>query len=488
MSIGTSLFPAAEKPQFLVRIFTPEDTSVSATTKVLAAVERRLLKEAEVQSVAASVGRGNPQVYYNVLQYEGSSNYAEALVSLKAWKGEASRVLLDTLRDDFARIPGAQVVVTEFQNGAGADTPILVRIVGDDMEVLKALAARAETILRGTPGVRDTNNPLRLDGLNLDLSVHAGKAAVLGVPAGAVERTSRLALSGVTVGRYRDDDGDSYPVSVRLPMADRNALQDLGRIYLPTADGGAVRLMEIASPTLASTPTRIDHHNRQRSVAITSQIQSGANIQEVFSAAIGRLQQELRLPPGYRLVYGGDAEASSRAFSGVGAAILIAVAGILMVLVLEFGRFRSALVVAGIIPFGVFGAVAALWLAGMSLSFTAAIGIVALIGIEIKNSILLVDFAEQARREGAELRAAIARAGEARFLPVLLTSVTAIAGLLPLAISGSGLYAPLAVTLIGGLVASTLLSRLATPVFYLILEGDICAPRRSDAVAAGDAA
>jgi multidrug efflux pump subunit AcrB len=137
--------------------------------------------------------------------------------------------------------------------------------------------------------------------------------------------------------------------------------------------------------------------------------------------------------------------------------------------VLEFGRFRETLVVAGVIPLGMFGGLIALLLTGNSLSYNALIGFVALIGIEIKNSILLVDFTTQLRQQGVELREAIERAGEVRFLPVLLTSVTAIGGLLPLALSGSGLFSPLAWVIIGGLVSSTLLSRVVTPVMYLLL-------------------
>ena len=182
-----------------------------------------------------------------------------------------------------------------------------------------------------------------------------------------------------------------------------------------------------------------------------------------------RIEKEVPLPPGYSLSLGGEAEAQSESFSGLGAAIMIAVLGILAVLVLEFGRFRSAIVVAGIIPLGLFGAVTALWLTGNSLSFTAAIGIVALIGIEIKNSILLVDFTEQLHKQGVGLAEAIEQAGEIRFLPVLLTSVTAIGGLLPLAFERSGLYSPMAIAIIGGLVSSTFLSRIATPVMYWLV-------------------
>ena len=246
----------------------------------------------------------------------------------------------------------------------------------------------------------------------------------------------------------------------------RNALADLSKIYVPTADGEAAPLGAIATPTLRSSPARIDRYNRERTVTVSSWIQTGYLTAKVTDDALARLNRDLPLPPGYRLTLGGQAEAQSESFAGLGAAVMVAVFGILAVLVLEFRKFKTALVVAGIIPFGLFGAVGALWITGYSLSFTATIGLIALIGIEIKNSILLVDFTEQLRRDGMGLHDAIEKAGEVRFLPVLLTSVTAIGGLLPLAMEGSGLYSPLAIVIIGGLITSTVLSRVATPVMY----------------------
>ncbi len=149
--------------------------------------------------------------------------------------------------------------------------------------------------------------------------------------------------------------------------------------------------------------------------------------------------------------------------------MLVAVFGILAVLVLEFGSFRSMLIVAGVIPLGVAGGLIALLVTGYTLSFTATIGLVALIGIQIKNSILLVDFSNQLREQGVALEEAIVRAGEIRFLPILLTSATAIGGLMPLAVQGSGLYSPLAIVIIGGLISSTLLGGIVTPVMYRLL-------------------
>jgi multidrug efflux pump subunit AcrB len=314
-------------------------------------------------------------------------------------------------------------------------------------------------------------NPIRLDRTDLDLGVDEAKAAALGVPAGATRRVARLALSGEETGRFRDPDGDDYAVKVRLPTeqvdgAPRNPLSALKGVYVPTADGLAAPLDAIATPRLKSSPSRIDRFDRERTVTITAYVQTGFLASGVTEDAVARLERDLPLPPGYRLSLGGEAEAASESFAGLGAAVLVAVFGILAVLVLEFQKFKTAIVVAGIIPFGVFGAVLALALTGHSLSFTATIGVIALIGIEIKNSILLVDFTEQLRREGMNLHDAIEKAGEVRFLPVLLTSVTAIGGLLPLALERSGLYSPLAIAIIGGLITSTLLSRVATPVMY----------------------
>ncbi|WP_031293029.1 efflux RND transporter permease subunit, partial [Sphingobium sp. HDIP04] len=279
----------------------------------------------------------------------------------------------------------------------------------------------------------------------------------------------RLALDGEFSGRLRDAEGDDYPVRVRLPMAQRNRVEALDRIHVPSVDGRAVPLRALADPGMETGPARIERHDRERSVTLTAYVGTGHLTGAVTQAAFDRVRGAVRLPAGYTIALGGEAEEQESGNAGMTAAAIVACLGILAVLVMEFGRFRLVAVVASIIPLGLLGAVLALWLTGNSLSFTAMIGLIALIGIEIKNSILLVDFTEQLRGQGIAMREAIEQAGEMRFLPVLLTSVTAIGGLLPLAMGGSGLYGPMAVAIIGGLIASTLLSRVATPVVYLLL-------------------
>jgi multidrug efflux pump subunit AcrB len=174
-------------------------------------------------------------------------------------------------------------------------------------------------------------------------------------------------------------------------------------------------------------------------------------------------------PRGYTYKLGGEAESSAQAFGGIGVAIIVTLFGIFAILVLEFGDYRSTLIVLTVVPLGALGGFLMLLVTGNSISFTASVGFVALLGIEIKNSILLVDFTNQLREQGMALDEAIEQAGEIRFLPILLTSATAIGGLLPLAVQGSALYAPMAWTIIGGLITSTLLARLVTPVVYKLL-------------------
>jgi multidrug efflux pump subunit AcrB len=252
-----------------------------------------------------------------------------------------------------------------------------------------------------------------------------------------------------------------------------------------SATGRAVPLRQVAAPEFSTATSLIRRHDREREVVITAHPETGFNTGKVTREVFARLES-LKWPTGYSVRAGGEVEARQESFGGIGTAVLVAVFGILAVLVLEFGSFRSVLIVAGVIPLGVAGGLVALLLTGFTLSFTATIGLVALIGIQIKNSILLVDFSNQLREQGVALDEAIVRAAEIRYLPILLTSATAIGGLVPLAVQGSGLDSPLAIVIIGGLVASTLLGGIVTPVMYRLLPPKIepRGPEQRDAVLA----
>jgi len=474
--LGSSLFPKADTPIFLVQIETPTGTSLAGTDQALRFVERELESFPGVKAVFANLGRGNPQMYYNHIQRTESASYAEVFVTLEAYNTRRTPQLIDDLRQRLDSYPGARISVKEFRNGPPVTAPIAVRIVGPDLQVLDRLATDVEKLLEKTPGTRDVRNPLKFPRTNIKVDADTQKAALLGVPAVEIDRAVRLAVSGLPAGTFKDEDGEQYPITVRTPLDGRATLDSVKNARVITATGESLPISQVAQITLDRAPVLISRFDRERAVTINSEVKRGENTGKVTAEVVKRLNA-LDWPRGYRYVLGGDAEAGADAFGGIGTAIIVAIFGIFAILVLEFGSFRSTLIVLTVVPLGIFGGMLMLLVTNNDISFTASIGFIALIGIEIKNSILLVDFTNQLREEGVPLDEAIERAGEIRFLPILLTSATAIGGLLPLAAQNSGLYSPMAWVIIGGLITSTLLARLVTPVMYKLIPPEGHEPR-----------
>lgn len=467
-AVGFSLFPKAGTPQFHVEIETPDGSSMAETDRATRFTERVIGAHAEVKGIFANVGKDNPPVYYNVFQRAEAVNRAQLLVLIKSYDNSKTPAMLDSMRAQLAQYPGARIELKEFVNGPPVDAPIALRLEGPALDTLQQLAGQVERVLRETRGTQYVNNPVRLQRTELRVEVDRGKAGLLGVSNIEVERTLRVGLAGLEIAKIRDTQGDEHPLVVRIAHRGLPTPEALDRIQVGAQSGALVPLSQVSRTKFTATPTIIDHHDRQRAVTLTSYVSSGYNTNAVTTAVLVRLDS-LQLPVGYSLVAAGEIESRQESFGGIGGAIIVATFAILAILVLEFRNFRTTLVVASVIPLGIVGGIVALLATGYTLSFTAMIGFVALIGIEIKTSILLVDFTDQLRGEGLSLDDAVEKAGAIRFVPIVLTTLTAIGGLLPLALQGSGLYSPLAWVIIGGLISSTLIARLVTPVLYKML-------------------
>jgi CzcA family heavy metal efflux pump len=473
--IGSSLFPKADTPQFLVNIEAPNGTSLSETDAAVRFVEDKLAKMPEVKTWFANVGHGNPQIYYNHIVRKDASNYGEIFVQLKKYDTRDTPRVLDELRTKLQRYPAARIYVKEFVNGSPISAPIAVRVIGRDLDVLEKLSVQVEKLIQGTPGTRDVENPLKVARTNLRLAVDPQKASLLGVPTVEFDRAVRLSVAGVSTGTFKDPSGEQYDIVVRTPVGPRADLDALSQVRVPTLSGATLPISQLATLEFSRAPIQIQRYNRERAATINSDVQRGFNTAKVTADVVKRLEA-VTWPRGYHYILGGEAQSSEEAFGGIGTAIIVAVFGIFAILVLEFGSFKSTLIVLTVVPLGVFGGLVMLLITGNSISFTAAIGFIALVGIEIKNSILLVDFTNQLREQGMGLDEAIEQAGEVRFLPILLTSATAIGGLLPLAVQNIGLYSPMSWVIIGGLISSTLLARLVTPVMYKLTPPAIAEP------------
>jgi multidrug efflux pump subunit AcrB len=466
--VGFSLFPKAGTPQFLIDIETPNGSSLAETDRAARFAEQVLAGRPDaVRHVFTNVGRDNPFIYYNELPRGESPNVAQLFVLTDA-RRRLEPALLDSLRAQLAAYPGARIELKEFEQGPPIDAPIALRVTGENLDTLRLLAAEVEQVLRGTAGTQYVHNPVRVSRTDLRVAVDRQKAGMVGVATAEIDRAVRLGIAGLTAGRFRDASGDEYGIRVRLAHDDRPTVDALERVYVASFTGAQLPLRQVAALRFEASPPSIQHYGRERAATVTSHVRTGYNTDRVTKAALARLD-ELELPAGYRLIPAGEIESRQESFGGAGSAVVVALFMILAILVLEFRTFKSTLIVASVIPLGFVGGVAALLLTGYTLSFTAVIGFVALMGIEIKTSILLVDFANQLREKGMPLDEAIVRAGEIRFVPILLTTMTAVGGLLPLALAGSSLYSPLAWVIIGGLVSSAVLARIVTPVMYKLL-------------------
>jgi len=467
--IGFSLFPSSEKPQFLVNITTPLQSNLSNTDTLVRQVEQEVSKIPELRNFATNVGKGNPRIYYNEIPENERSDYGQLFVQLQPETSAPRKLeIIQTLQSSFAKLVGAKVEVKNFEQGPPVTAPIEIRLVGENLDTLRSLAGKVEQLLKQTLGTLYVNNPVSNLKTDIRVAIQKDKARQLGIATADIDQTVRLALAGLNLGSFTDPKGNERSILLTTPKDDRATLETFDPIFIYNNQGKGVPLSQIADLKFESSTLTIDHYNKNRSVSVSSFVDANYLTDRVLNQVIDKLD-EIPLPEGYRLSLGGEYETKQESFAGFDTIIIITVFLFIAVLILLFRTFKSTIIVLSVIPLGMVGALIALWITGNSLSFVAIIGLIALAGIEVKTSILLVDFTNQLRKEGVELDTAIQQSGEIRFLPIVLTTITAIGGLIPVALSTNPLISPLAIVLIGGLISSTILSRIVTPVLYKLL-------------------
>ncbi|WP_448518153.1 efflux RND transporter permease subunit [Rhodoflexus sp.] len=467
--VGFSLFPKSEKPMFLINVETPVGTNLAATDTVVQYVDSILATHPQIRNFATNVGKGNPRIYYNVVQREDAENFAQIFVQLNTQSTDEKVALIEVLRRQLGSYPNARIEVKDFEQGPPLEAPLAYRIMGDNLDTLQMLAAEVERMLLATDGTIYVNNPIKTMPTDFRVVANKEKAGLLGVPVSEIDRMVRLGIAGLNIGKFRDDKGDE--ANIKVTLARKGSVQDLSvfeRLYVNNIQGTSIPLRQLADIQMETSPNQIRHFNKTRFVTISSYLNTGYLTDNVNNEFVQKLAA-YPWPQGYTYMVAGEQENKEKSFGGLGTIILITAFGFFGILVLEFKTFKSTFIVLSVIPLGIIGAILILLLTGNTFSFTAVIGLIALVGIEVKNSILLVDFTNQLREEGIPLDEAIQKAGEIRFVPIVLTSLTAIGGLTPLVLEFSPLYSPLALVLIGGLISSTLLSRLVTPVMYKLL-------------------
>ena len=463
--VGVSFFPKAEKPQLIINIDTPKGTSLDKTNDIAKFVESVLSTRDEIEHYAANIGRSNPRIYYNIIEKRERSTHAQFYVQLKKYDSEMMTTLVTELREKFAAYPNARIEVKELEQGPPVEAPIAIKVLGENLDVLKDISRDIEKMIASELGTINIDNPLSTSKTDLQVYINRAKAGMMGVPLVDIDRTVRTCIAGMTISQYRDEEGEDYNIVVRLPIDKKSSISNFDRIYVTSIMGAQIPLKQLASIEFKSSPMQISHHNLERNVTITADVVGKYSVDKVTKEIIVKLEK-YDWPKGYRYHIGGELETREESFGGMQKAIIIAMIGIFGVLVLQFRSFSQPLIVFSAIPFAIIGSILALLITGYNFSFTAFIGITSLVGIVVNNSIILVDYTNRLRQDGKDLITALKEAGETRFRPIVLTTGTTIGGLLPLTLRGGTLWAPMGWTIIGGLLASTFLTLIIVPVLY----------------------
>ena len=469
--LGVSLFPKAEKPMMLVNIEMPPGGSFEQTEAMVLRVEEIIKGYPVIRSITSNIGKDNPRIYYNIIPKRQVPNYAQLLVRLHTGDLQTVEPFVDDLRQKFAVIPGAKITVRELLQGPPYEAPVAIRVMGDDLGEVTKVSRDVEKMMLATPGTINIDNPLDKPKIDLHVIINRDKAAMYAVPIRAIDEAVRTSLVGATVSQFRDDDGEDYPIVVRYQGERHPKIEDFERMMVRSLNGSLVPIKQLVSLEMKSALPRFQHHMTERMARVTADVSAGYQTEAVTNDIIEKLKL-YQWPDGVRWQVGGEQEQRKESFDGMTKVLLIAMLGIFAVLVLQFNSFAQPAVIFVAIPFAFTGMVGALWLAGFTFSFTAFIGLTSLVGIVVNNSIILVDYANQLRSQGKNMAEAVIESGQTRMLPILLTTMTTIGGLLPLTLSGSVMWAPMGWAIIGGLMTSTVLTLIVVPVLYSLLSSN----------------
>ncbi|WLQ13513.1 efflux RND transporter permease subunit [Hahella aquimaris] len=468
--VGVSLFPKAEKSMILVNVETPEGSTFESTRKAAQEVEQNLMAQPGVIAVATNIGKSNPRVYYNTMDSKQQPNYAQLLVQLTPRPYQEIEQWVSEQREHYKSFADAQVRFKEFHQGPPVQAPITIRVTGDNIERLRQAAQDVSDIIANADGAINVDAPISRHKVDLRVNINRDKAAFHHVSLDAIDRTVRGGLVGLNVGSLRDDDGEDYPIIVTARERAEPELDQFQRMMVANAEGVLTPLIQVADVELETAVPKFQHYNLERMAMVTADVKPGYQTEAVTNAIVDKLDA-YSWPQGVHYTVGGEQENRKESFGGMAKALLVAIIGIFAVLVMQFRSFSQPLIIFAALPFAIIGAILGLYLTGNTFSFTAFVGLTSLVGIVVNNSIILVDYANQIRTEGVEVSEAMTQSARTRLIPILLTSLTTIGGLLPLTLTGSSMWAPMGWTIIGGLTTSTLLTLFVAPVLYRLFEG-----------------
>ena len=461
--IEQQFFPDSSRPELMVEMWLPEGSSFNATEVQAKKFEAFIKKQDGVESYTSYVGNGSPRFYLPLDQILPQTNVTQIVVLAKDLKAreELRLKIAHQFKVDFPEVRGR---VKLLPNGPPVPYPVQFRVTGLEVSGVRAIADQVKAVMRANPntaGVNDNwNESVKVVRIDLDQD----KLRAMGVTSQSVMRAANTILTGTTVGQFRDGN-KLIDMVVRQPIDERSTIEALSNANMPTASGKSVPLSQLATIKLVWEPGVVWREGREWAITVQSDVVDGIQGPTVSSQIMPKLAPIIAaLPPGYKVVLAGAAADSGKAQDSIAANVPLVIFIIFTLLMLQLHSFSRALLVFLTGPLGVAGAAMALLILQRPFGFVAQLGVIALFGMIIRNSVILIDQIEHDIGAGVDPWTAVVESAVRRFRPIILTAAAAVLAMIPL--SRSVFWGPMAVAIMGGLIIATGLTLLFLPALY----------------------
>lgn len=462
--LKSEFIPTADQSSFTIDLSLTPGSTLKQTDEKIAQVEKYLKDMKEVKSYFSIVGSNS----------QGSSDKAtgEIMVNLvpKNERKKSQSELAAQVRDFGKKMTGVDFNVTESQSGGGSSKPVSISIKGDNQETLEALSKEVEKVVRTIPGIIDVSNSSNIKSSELRVNIDSLAAAQYGIATSDIGSSVRTALAGTKTGVYRANNSEN-DITLKFMDGQIKNAEDIKAIKISNASGQQIPLSQVASVVKATSQPSLSREDKQDVITIEANLQ-GRVLGEVTKDIKAKVKS-LSIPTGYSISYGGTQKNMAESFSSLGLALGASLCLVYMILVVLYESFLTPAIRMVSLPCAIIGAFGLLALTGQTLNLMSMIGLIMLEGLSSKNGTLLIDYTNTLMKKGMNLKDALIESGVTRLRPIIMTSSTMIVSMLPVALSmgeGSEMKQSMAIVIIGGMVASTILSPIVIPVVYTLMD------------------
>lgn len=462
--VGTEYQPTYDSGEFSVNFKAPIGTSMEKTVELATPLQQRISSMPEVSIAALNIGNGRNPVNQGSIDIRlKPSNERE----------RSMQTIMDELRGEFRNVEGMNVTVVSNQGGGRGDSrPVQVGLRGSDMKQLKEYALQLADLVSKVPGATDVDISDSDEEPEIIIKLNQARASSLGLDSSAVGEVVEMAFMGKSTGNSYTIGDNDYDIIIQMPRQQRMDINAVKNLRVSAANGQFVRLGDVAEVSLGSGPTRIEREDKQRQIVVYANT-VGISPGDLINTIQKELIPSMNMQAGYSYKMIGQADTMARSFNEIAKAVILAIVVVYMVLAAQFESFTQPFIIMVSLPFAVIGAVLGLLVAGQTANMMSLIGFTMLLGLVTKNAILLIDYANQQRSKGLDLRSAVLEACSLRLRPIFMTTLSTILGMLPIALgigAGAELRQSMGVVLVGGLITSTILTLLVVPIIYLLFE------------------